>query len=113
MKLTTFYKIYYRHRIKKASFVLKIYLIITVFLKYIINLFYLPKTQNLDDYSKENQNLFQNYEKSIRVLIKILKIYPEDKNYFDKLISCYNLSSKDDEAISFLNKFLEKNPYTV
>ena len=59
MKLTTFYKIYYRHRIKKASFVLKIYLIITVFLKYIINLFYLPKTQNLDDYSKENQNLFQ------------------------------------------------------
>ena len=58
MKLTTFYKIYYKHRIKKASFVLKIYLIITVFFKYIFNLFYLPKTINLDDYSKENQNLF-------------------------------------------------------
>ena len=59
MKLTTFYKIYYRHRIKKASFLLKIYLITTVFFKYIFNIFYLPKTKNLDDYSKENQNLFQ------------------------------------------------------
>ena len=48
MKLTTFYRIYYRHRIKKASHVLKIYLIITVFFKYIFNLFYLPKTKNLD-----------------------------------------------------------------
>ena len=59
MKLTTFYKIYYRHRIKKASLLLKIYLITTVFFKYIFNIFYLPKTKNLDDYSKENQNLFQ------------------------------------------------------
>ena len=59
MKLTTFYKIYYRHRIKKASFVLKIYLIITVFFKYIFNLFYLPKIKNLDHYSRENQNLFE------------------------------------------------------
>lgn len=58
MKLTTFYKIYYRHRIKKASFVLKIYLIITVFFKYIFNWFYLPKKKNLDHYSKINQNLF-------------------------------------------------------
>ena len=58
MKFTTFYKIYYRHRIKKASFALKIYLIITVFFKYIFNIFYLPKINNLDDYSKENQNLF-------------------------------------------------------
>ena len=31
MKLSTFYKIYYRHRIKKASFVLKIYLTLTIF----------------------------------------------------------------------------------
>tara|TARA_Y100000768_G_scaffold139296_1_gene103787 strand:+ start:230 stop:1078 length:849 start_codon:yes stop_codon:yes gene_type:complete len=58
MKLTTFYKIYYRHRFKKASFVLKIYLILIVFFKYILNLFYLPKKKNLDNYSKENQNLF-------------------------------------------------------
>ena len=58
MKLTTFYKIYYRHRFKKASFVLKIYLILTIFFKYILNLFYLPKKKNLDNYSKENQNLF-------------------------------------------------------
>ena len=58
MKLTTFYKIYYRHRIKKASFVLKIYFFLTIFFKYILNLFYFPKTKNLDNYSKENINLF-------------------------------------------------------
>ena len=58
MKLTTFYKIYYRHRIKKASLVLKIYLFLTIFFKYILNLFYFPKTKNLDNYSKENINLF-------------------------------------------------------
>ena len=58
MKFTTFYKIYYRHRIKKASFVLKIYLFLTIFFKYILNLFYFPKTKNLDNYSKENINLF-------------------------------------------------------
>ena len=38
---------------------------------------------------------------SIEILIKILVIYPDDKNYFDKLISCFNLSSKEDEAINF------------
>ena len=58
MRLTTFYKIYYRHRIKKASFILKIYLIITFFFKYIFNSFYLPKKRNLDDFSKINPHLF-------------------------------------------------------
>ena len=77
----------------------------------------IPKSDQLSffvlDLLLKNYMNLENYEKSIRVLIKILKIYPEDKNYFDKLISCYNLSLKDDEAISFLNKFLEKNPYSA
>ena len=34
MKLRTFYRIYYRHRVKKASIILKIYLLIIIPLKY-------------------------------------------------------------------------------
>ena len=30
----------------------------------------------------------------------------------DKLITCYKLSSNYEGAISFLNKFLDKNPYS-
>ena len=88
MKLTTFYKIYYRHRIKKASFVLKIYLIITVFFKYIFNLFYLPKTKNLDDYSKENQNLFQ------KDLNYLCEYFNSDKG--EKFTNQYAKPSKQD-----------------
>ena len=66
----------------------------------------------LDLLLKNYMNL-EDYENSIKTLIKILKIYPDDKNYFDKLISCFTLSSKEDEAINFLNKFLEINPYSA
>ena len=89
MKLTTFYKIYYRHRIKKASFVLKIYLIITIFFKYIFNLFYLPKTKNLDDYSKENQNLFQ------KDLNYLCEYFNSDKG--EKFVNQYAKPSKQDD----------------
>ena len=89
MKLTTFYKIYYRHRIKKASFVLKIYLILTIFFKYILNLFYLPKTKNLDDYSKENQNLFQ------KDLNYLCEYFNSDKG--EKFTNQYAKPSKQDD----------------
>jgi len=89
MKLTTFYKIYYRHRIKKASFVLKIYLIITVFFKYLFNLIYLPKTKNLDKYSKENQNLFQ------KDLNYLCEYFNSDKG--EKFTNQYIQPSKQDD----------------
>ena len=89
MKLTTFYKIYYRHRIKKGSFILKIYLIITVFFKYLFNLFYLPKTKNLDDYSKENQNLFQ------KDLNYLCEYFNSDKG--EKFTNQYAKPSKQDD----------------
>ena len=89
MKLTTFYKIYYRHRVKKASFVLKIYLILTIFFKYILNLFYLPKTKNLDDYSKENQNLFQ------KDLNYLCEYFNSDKG--EKFTNQYAKPSKQDD----------------
>ena len=58
MKLKTFYNIYYRHRIQKASYLLKAYLFITLLIRYIINLYYLPKKRNLDNFSKKNSHLF-------------------------------------------------------
>jgi len=66
----------------------------------------------LDLLLKNYMNI-ENYDKAIENLIKILEIYPEDRNYFDKLISCFNLSSKEDDAIDFLNNYLEKNPYSA
>ena len=59
MNFKTFYKIYYHHRFLKASFFLKIYLCLTLFIKYLINYFYLPKKKNLDKFSINNQNLFE------------------------------------------------------
>ena len=58
MKLKTFYKIYYRHRTQKASYLLKVYLFISLIIKYIVNLYYLPKKKNLDNFSKKNSYLF-------------------------------------------------------
>jgi len=58
MKLKTFYNIFYRHRIQKASNLLRLYLFITLLIKYIVNLFYLPKKKNLDNFSEKNSYLF-------------------------------------------------------
>ena len=50
MKLRTFYKIYYEHRYKKANLILKLYILLLIPIKYFINLIYLPKIINLDNY---------------------------------------------------------------
>ena len=50
MKLRTFYKIYYEHRFKKANLILKLYILIVIPVKYLINLIYLPKIINLDEF---------------------------------------------------------------
>ncbi len=59
MNLKTFYKIYYRHRYKKASFFLRPYLLISAFIKYLYNLFYFPRKINLDYFSNDNSFLFK------------------------------------------------------
>ena len=58
MKLKTFYNIFYRHRIQKASNFLRLYLFIALLIKYIVNLYYLPKKKNLDNFSEKNSYLF-------------------------------------------------------
>ena len=50
MKLRTFYKIYYEHRFKKANYILKLYILIVIPIKYFINLIHLPKIINLDKF---------------------------------------------------------------
>ena len=58
MNLRTFYRIYFRHRIKKANFFLKIYLYLNLLIRYFLYLFYFEKRINLDEYSKVNNQLF-------------------------------------------------------
>tara|TARA_B100000795_G_C22768184_1_gene426661 strand:- start:328 stop:1176 length:849 start_codon:yes stop_codon:yes gene_type:complete len=58
MKIKTYYNLFYRHRIKKASFVRKIYLFIVIVIKYFVNLFYFEKRVNLDKFSIKKKFLF-------------------------------------------------------
>ena len=58
MNLRTFYRLFYKHRIKKASTFLKLYIIIVVPLKYLVNIFYFEKKVDLDSYKNNFSNLF-------------------------------------------------------
>lgn len=57
MKITTFYRIYYEHRFKKAKLFLKLYLMLILPFKYLYNYFYFPKKIDLDDHQKKNNFL--------------------------------------------------------
>lgn len=83
MKLKTFYRIFYRHRVKKASIILKIYLLIIIPLKYFINFFYLPKKKNLDIFSKNQAHLFN---KDLNFLCEFFNSDKgeKSKNQYDK-----------------------------
>ena len=59
MRIKTFYNIFYRHRIQKANIFLKIYILIILPFRYLINIPYLPKVRNLDYHSKKNSELFK------------------------------------------------------
>jgi len=78
MTLRTFYKLYYQHRKLKANIILKIYLFIIIPFKYLINLIYLPKIINLDNYS-------DNFSKNIDLNLSILfDHFNSDKgNYYE------------------------------
>jgi len=59
MNLKTFYRIYYRHRVEKASYILKFYLFLIIPFVYFLNWFFLKRTINLDSYLKKNYSLFE------------------------------------------------------
>lgn len=58
MKFNTFYKIFYRHRIQKASIIRKIYLLSILPFVYFYDYLHLEKKKNLDIYSSEKAFLF-------------------------------------------------------
>ena len=57
MKLSTFYKIYYRHRVLKANFILRLYLLAILPIRYLVNIPFIPPKINLDQHSEKNSNL--------------------------------------------------------
>ena len=59
MNIKTFYTIYYRHRIQKANLLLKIYILLILPIRYLLNVLFLPKKINLDEHSKSNIELFK------------------------------------------------------
>ena len=67
MNLKTFYKIYYKHRFKKASPILKMHLFFSIFIKYLINLFYIQKIVNVDNLGLKKNYL---YEKNLNFLFE-------------------------------------------
>ncbi len=58
MKFRTFYKIFYKHRLKKAKKLLRVYLIIILPFKYLYNLPFLQKKIDLDKLEKNYSDLF-------------------------------------------------------
>ena len=86
MNLKTFYKIYYKHRFKKASPILKIYLFFSIFIKYLINLFYIQKIVNVDNLGLEKGYL---YEKNLNFLFEY---FNSDKG--EQYINQYTQPSK-------------------
>lgn len=59
MNIKTFYTIYYRHRFQKANLLLKIYILLILPIRYLLNIPFLPKKINLDEHSKSNIELFK------------------------------------------------------
>ena len=91
MKLQTFYKIYYKHRIIKANLLLKIYLLIVIPIKYFLNLPYIKKKINLENYSQNNKFLF---EKNLNFLFEF---FESDKG--EKFVNQYNQPMKRDSNL--------------
>ena len=91
MKIQTFYKIYYRHRITKANLLLKIYLLFVIPIKYFLNLPYIKKKVNLENYSQNNKFLF---EKNLNFLFEF---FESDKG--EKFVNQYNQPMKRDSNL--------------
>ena len=92
MNIKSFYKIYYDHRIKKASLYRKIYIILIFPINYIINKLFYPSKINLDKFHKKNKFLF---EKDLGFLFQY---FNSDKG--PKLFNQYNKPIHKDKHLS-------------
>jgi len=104
MKIKTYFKIYYQHRLNKANFFLKAYLYLIIPFKYLINVPYLKKKINLDNFSKKNNFL---YEKNLNYLFEY---FSSDKG--EKFINQYDQPIKRNSNLKIIGhdyaKFYEK-----
>lgn len=116
MKFRSFYKIYYEHRMLKASIFLKIYIFLTLPFNYLINKFHYPKICDLDKFSNDKQYLFKkdlgflfqffNSDKGEKFINQYDKPIYKNKNitkghsyhlFYENFFKC-----KKDEKIDFL-----------
>ena len=104
MKIKTYFKIYYQHRLKKANFFLKVYLYLIIPFKYLLNVPYLKKKTNLDNFSKKNNFLF---DKNLNYLFEY---FSSDKG--EKFINQYDQPIKRNSSLKIVGhdyaKFYEE-----
>jgi len=90
MKLKTFYKLFYRHRVVKANIFLKIYLILIIPFRYIANFLFFKKKINLDEYSKKKADL---YEKDLNYLFEYFNSDKGNK-FYDQYVQPIKINSE-------------------
>ena len=112
MNLRTFYKIYYEHRIKKSSIILKIYIITFLPLNYLINKFFLQSVKSLDNLEKKHRDFFN---KNLDFLFQFFNSDKGEKyiNQYQKPLNQKNEFIKGHAYHSFYEKFFlkKKNEY--
>ena len=112
MKITTFFKIYYKHRIDKSHIFKKIYIIVLLPINYLLNLIFLEKKINLDKESLQNKDLFQ------KSLSDLFENFNSDKG--DKFLNQYQKPIKREKNLIdghqynlFYEKFLNKKKESI
>ncbi len=112
MKFNTFYKIYYSHRIKKSSLILKVYIFTILPFVYLVNKFLLKSKMDLDKFSNLNNDFFhkdlnflfnffnsdkgEKFENQYQKPSKINKI-KIDGHYYHKFYEKYFFKKKNDK----------------
>ena len=99
MKISTFIDIYYNHRLQKANFLKKIYIYLIIPFNYFIEKINYPSIVNLDEYGKNNKEIFK------KNLNYLFEYFNSDKG--NKFINQYTRFSKKN------NKLIQGHKYAV
>ena len=99
MKISTFIDIYYNHRLQKANFLKKIYIYLIIPFNYFIEKINYPSIVNLDEYGKNNKEIFK------KNLNYLFEYFNSDKG--NKFINQYTRFSKKN------NKLIKGHKYAV
>ena len=103
MNFKTFYKLFYKHRFKKASFMHKLYLYIVLPIRFFLNFFFFPKKIDLDLLERTSSHL---YNKNLNFLFEY---FNSDKGEFfvDQYVQPIKKNDKKISAHGY-SKFYEK-----